>query len=90
MAANRRAHGPVDGGDDEGDGGQADGRGGPFADGQGQLGGPAQHVQRGRAHAVDGEAGDDDGGQGLPHEGVHHRHRHPRRLPRVVTMSLEE
>lgn len=79
---------PVYRSDDEGDGGEADGRGGPLADGEGPPGGLAQQVQRRGAHAVDGEARDDDRGQGLPHKRVHHRNRHPGRLPRVVPVSL--
>lgn len=75
---------------DEGDCREAYGCGGPLADGQGQLGGSAEHVQRRSTHAVNGEARDDHRGEGLPHKRVHHCHRYPRCLPWVVPMGLEE
>lgn len=81
---------PVDRADDERDGWEADGRGGPLAHGQGQFGGAAQQVQRGGTHAVNGEARDDDGGQGLPHERVSHCRRHPRCLAWLIPVRLNE
>lgn len=82
-------HKPVDGVDDEGDGGEANGRGGPLAYGEGQARGSAQEVERGSTHTVDGEAWDSDRGQGLPYKRVHHCYSHLGCLPWVVTMLLQ-
>ena len=79
---------PVYGSDDEGDGGQADGRGGPLADGQGPLGGAAQQVERAGTHTVYGETGDGHRRKGLPHKGVDHSSSHLGCPPRAVSMSL--
>lgn len=75
--------------DDEGDGGEANGRGGPLAYGEGQARGSAQEVERGSTHTVDGEAWDSDRGQGLPYKRVHHCYSHLGCLPWVVTMLLQ-
>lgn len=79
---------PIYRSDDEGDGGEADSRGGPLADRQGPLCSSAQQVERCGTHAVNGEAWDDHRGEGLPHESVHHCCCYPRRPPWVVPMGL--
>lgn len=80
---------PVNRRDDEGDRGEADGGGRPFAHGQRQLGALPQQVQRRSAHAVNGEARDYHRGEGLPHKRVHDSDCYTGRLPWVFPVGLE-
>lgn len=79
---------PVNRSDDEGDRREADCCGGPLADREGQLGGPAQQVKRRSTHPVDGEARDHHRSEGLPHERVHHCRPYPCCPAWVVPVSL--
>lgn len=81
---------PVYRSNDEGDCGEAYGCRGPLAHRQRPLGASAEQVERRRAHAVNGEAGDDHRGQGLPHKRVHDCNCYPCCPPWVVPMCLEE
>lgn len=78
-------YGLVDGVHDEWDGAQSEGGGGPLPR---PLRHPRRHpsqpVERGGADTVYGEAGDEDGGQGLPEQGVEGRDPHAGRAVGVA------
>ncbi|CAN7986685.1 unnamed protein product [Ixodes pacificus] len=73
-AANRPVHQRVDsvvnGRHDEGYAAEADAGGGPLASVERQSRVAFEQMQREGTHPVDGEAGDYDGRQRLPHQGV--------------------
>lgn len=81
-------NGPVYGGNDQGDCGEAQSCCRPLSDGQRPLGASTQQVERRRTHAVNGEARDDHRGQRLPHKRVHHCKRYPPSLSWIVPVSL--
>lgn len=80
---------PVDGCDDEWDGGEADGGRGPLAHRKWPSCGFSQQEERCGTNAVDGESRNGHWSQSLPDKRVDHSDGYPHRLSMILSVSLQ-